>query len=263
MPRRGVILAACLVATSLLVGSAGAESVRQNAIVWNGAFVPGKLVWAGLQARPGGFAVVPAPGRPGWAGRFVVTPGASPISSGERAEVFRQSVEAAGNESFWSWSVYFPREFASNPNAAWNVFTQWHQTGPTGVQPFSFEVENKQGRETIRLRVWGGNPADPHRRAWSLGLLERQRWYDFALRVKWADDRSGLVQLWLNGRRVVSASGFPTLYAGQGVYLKQGFYRGPSNLTTTLYIAGTRQLASLDDLRALGASRPPRHFHDP
>lgn len=56
------------------------------------------------------------------------------------------------------------------------------------------------------------------------------------------------MQVWLNRKRVVSHTGLATLYGGEGVYLKQGFYRGPSSLTTAVYIADTRQLSSLDGL---------------
>ena len=190
------------------------------------------------------------------AARFLVRPGDVPIggSSGERAEVLKATGEAAGTVSLWGWSVYFPRGSASSPNSQWNVFTQWHQSGSDGVQPFSFEISNEQGREWLRLRVWGGNIDTPVRRAWILGRLERGHWYDFALRVRWAPDASGSVQVWLDRRTVVPETHTPTLYAGQSVYLKQGFYRAPSAVTSELFIADTRRGASLADIGITGAA---------
>jgi len=240
-----------------VVSATGASgSVSRATVLWDGGFAPNSMPW-NLQARPGSFAVVPAPGgRSGYAGRFEVRPGDSPIPSGERAEVWRPTMEFGGSESIWAWSVYFPAGFASNPNASWNVFTQWHHEGRTGPQPVSFEVQNRGGKEAIRLRVWGGDPVNPgSRHAWILAPLERNSWYDFVVRVRWADDATGAITVWLNGRRVVNAKGLATLYRDEGVYLKQGFYREASPLSTTVYIARTRQLSSLDGLR-IGGGRP-------
>jgi hypothetical protein len=39
----------------------------------------------------------------------------------------------------------------------------------------------------------------------------------------------------VNGRIRIPKTHLPTLYRGQGVYVKQGFYRAHSNLTTTIY----------------------------
>ena len=151
--------------------------------------------------------------------------------------------------------MLFPPEFRSNPNSTWNVFTQWHHSGTSGVSPVLFEVHNKSGHERLRFSVRGGDQARPQRRAWVLEPLVRGKWYEFVLRVRWAADRKGTVQLWVNARRVVSAVGLPTLYGGQSVYLKQGFYRAPSSLTTALYVAGTRQVDTLDGLVPSASSR--------
>ena len=218
-------------------------------LLWSGAFENGASSWTAVHAKDGGFTIVPAPGREGKAGRFVVRPGDVPIgTSGERAEVYVGTGESAGTESFWAWSAFFPRGSSSTLDTPWNVFTQWHQTRTGGVQPLSFEIENVRGREWIRLRVWGGKADSPAKRAWRLAPLVRGKWYDFAFRVRWAPDQSGLVQVWLNREPVAFASRIPTLYYDESVYLKQGFYRQSSNLTSEVYIAETRRGASLEDI---------------
>jgi Polysaccharide lyase len=243
-PMRGVV--AVMAALAVLV-TASAAIAGRTGLLWSGSFAHGASSWTGVQANAGDFTVVPAPaGRPGMAARFIVKPGDVPIgNSGERAEVFKSTDEQAGTQSYWAWSVYFPRGSSTSPGTSWNVFTQWHHTGPTGVQPFSFEVTNDGGREWLRLRVWGGNADHPVRRAWQLMPLVRGRWYDFALSVKWAPDSSGRLQVWIDHHQVVPATQTPTLYAGYGVYLKQGFYRSPSDVTTEVYIAGTRRGSTL------------------
>jgi hypothetical protein len=44
----------------------------------------------------------------------------------------------------------------------------------------------------------------------------------------------------VNGKVKVRAHA-ATLYKGQGVYVKQGFYRGPSSRTTTIYHDGMQR----------------------
>jgi hypothetical protein len=245
---RSVIATSAVLA--LLVTGTGAVASGSARLLWNGSFIYGVENWTNVQAADGGFAIVPAPaGRTGKAARFLIRPGDVPIgASGERAEVYKVTDEQPGTLSVWGWSVYFPRGASSSPNTSWNVFTQWHHNGSYGVQPLSFEITNKDGREWLRLRVWGGDPNSPMRRAWQLAPLERGRWYDLALRVRWAPDARGSVQVWLDRREVVRETLTATLYAGQGVYLKQGFYRAPSDVTSEVYIAGTRRGTSLADV---------------
>src|SRR5262245_12822916 len=135
-------------AVLVFVAVVSAASASGRGVLWDGSFDARASAWTGVQANDGGFSAVPAPGRPGTAGRFIVRPGDRPIgTSGERAEVFEDTGEHAGVQSFWAWSVFFPRGSATSPNTSWNVFTQWHQTVTGGVQPLSFEITNDKGRE--------------------------------------------------------------------------------------------------------------------
>ncbi len=252
-------VASALAAFSVLVLSlvtSGAGAAGSGKVIWSGDFAKGIDAWTAIQAKDGDFQVVPAPGRRGLAARFVVHPGDVPIgTSGERSEIYEQTDEQAGVESYWAWSVLFPVGSQTSPNTSWNVFTQWHQTVTGGVQPLSFEITNENGREWIRLRSWGGNVNAPVRRAWRLAPLVRGRWYDFGLRVRWAADNTGLLEVWLNGKEVVPETHTPTLYSGEGVYLKQGFYRLDSAVTSEVYIARTTRGTSL---AAIGVTARPR-----
>jgi Polysaccharide lyase len=85
-----------------------------------------------------------------------------------------------------------------------------------------------------------------------VAALRLDHWYDFVVHVRWSSKPSlGFVEVWIDGARVLPRIATPTLYEGQGAYLKQGFYRAPSPLTTTVYHAGTR----VSD-RRLGPPRP-------
>jgi polysaccharide lyase-like protein len=204
--------------------------------------------WTAVQAVSGGARIVRSPVRQGrYAARFVVRPGDDPIpSSGERAEVMAYTRETEGVESWWHWSTYFPTGFRAN-RGAWNVFTQWHQTGANCQEPVQFAVNNYLSPARLRLYLNTGslNLSTCHPgfiRAWNFAVLRRNRWYNFTFHVKWSSKGSvGFVQLWMNGRQVIRLTHVPTLYQGQGVYVKQGFYRGHSSRTTTIYHDGLRR----------------------
>lgn len=203
--------------------------------------------WTALQALPGRAAIVRSPTRQGrFAARFVVRPGDDPIgSTGERSEVFAFTGEGEGSNSWWAWSTYFPRGFRPNPGT-WNVFTQWHHTGPVCPPPVNFLVDGSARPARLLLHVRGGslNPVTCEAsfdRRWGFARLRRGRWYDFRFHVRWSSNPAGgLVALWVNGRRVLRRAGIPTLYPGQGVYVKQGFYRNDSGLVTAIVHDGLR-----------------------
>ncbi|HEY3106234.1 MAG TPA: polysaccharide lyase [Gaiellaceae bacterium] len=204
--------------------------------------------WSGVNAVSGGARIVTSPVRQGhYAARFVVRPGDDPLNaSGERAEAYYYTNESEGKESWWTWSTYFPSAFRPN-KGAWNVFTQWHQTAHMCPPPIAFEVNNYVSPPKLRLHLYGGSLnlstcAAGYTRTWNFATLRRGHWYRFIFHVKWSASRSiGFVQLWVNGTLRIPKTHIPTLYKGQGVSIRQGFYRGRSSLTTTIYHDGLRR----------------------
>ena len=202
--------------------------------------------WTSKQALPGRIDIVPSPVRQGqFASRFTVKPGDDPVSGGERAELMYWSHERAGKTSWWRWSTYFPRGFHPN-GGAWNIFTQWHQTGDKCSPPVRFMVDKYMSPPRLRLDVWGGrlntNTCVPqYRHSWFLGTLHRNRWYKFEVKFKWSPSKShGFVRVTVNGKVRVRKH-TATLYRGMGVYLKQGFYRGASSKKTTIIHDGMQR----------------------
>jgi hypothetical protein len=203
--------------------------------------------WAGIQAAPGRIRVVPSPVRQGhFAAKFTVKPGDHPVSGGERAEVWWNSHEHEGTESWWRWSTLFPKGFHPN-RGYWNFFTQWHHTGTTCMPPVSFTIANPAPPAKLRLQIWGGrlntSTCSPqYQHLWNIGKLRRHHWYRFVFHVKWSSYPSkGFVSLRVNGHTRVPKTHLATLYRGYGVYVKQGFYRGESLKTTTLYHDGLQR----------------------
>ena len=210
-------------------------------------FESGSLTqWSSVEAAaPGRISIVHRPVRQGqFASRFIVKPGDHPVSGGERAEVYWSSKETAGETSWWRWSTFFPTAF--HPNlGGWNIFTQWHHTGPDCTSPIHFQVRHFRHRSRLELQVWGGrlsSSCEPqYKRLWTLGRLHRNRWYNFVVKFRWsATPARGRVLVRVNGKVKVRAHA-ATLYKGQGVYVKQGFYRGPSSRTTTIYHDGMQR----------------------
>jgi Polysaccharide lyase len=153
--------------------------------------------------------------------RCEVDQGDNPIqASGNRNELVYVGEEyepevAQGSEYYYSWSTLFDESFPSANT--WQLFTQWHHTGLTGSPPVEFYVFG----EELRMRVGGELASD----VWS-APLQRGVWNDFILHVKWsADPNVGFVELYHDGQVVVPRKSMATMYAGQGVYLKQGLYR--------------------------------------
>ncbi len=74
--------------------------------------------------------------------------------------------------------------------------------------------------------------------------LLRGRWYDFVFGVRWsANPRVGWIELAVDGRVVIALTHTATLYRGQGVYFKQGFYRAPYAGVSRVYQGGITRFA--------------------
>jgi Polysaccharide lyase len=227
---------------ALTAGEASAQILKRL------DFETGSLAqWSSVQAAaPGRVSIVHSPVRQGeFASRFIVKPGDHPVPGGERAEVFWDSRERAGETSWWRWSTFFPSGF--HPNlGGWNIFTQWHQSGPSCTSPVHFQVRHFRHRSRLELQVWGGrlntSSCEPqYKRLWTLGRLHKNRWYRFEVMFRWSASKAhGRVLVRVNGKVKVRAHA-ATLYKGQSVYVKQGFYRGPSSKTSTIFLDGMQR----------------------
>jgi hypothetical protein len=231
-------------------------------ILWRGGFETGNFSeWDALQAVPGGAGVVSTRVRDGaYAARFEVGPGDNPLpcACGERAELVERTGETPGTVSSWAWSVYFPAEFAVKSGGR-IVFTQWHDYDaglPGHPAPVVLRVLSVNGEERFSLGVRGGPVTNPVARDWTLGRVERGRWYDLVARLRWASDGSGYVQLMIDGTWVVPRTYTPTLFAenaAKGVYLKQGLYRATAwSQTSVAYLDATRRGRYLSDVLSTG-----------
>jgi len=248
-----VVLLACL--------ATFADTARAD-ISWRGNYETGSFgQWnLGVQQLQGPATIVRDHVREGdYAARFEVRPKTDlTVPGGDRSEALTITGEVAGTESWWAWSTYFDTDFNPNPDSAWNAFTQWHHTGPTGQSNVTFMVDTASSPWNIQINAFGGKQ-DQNKQVFPLADFQRNVWYDFIFHVRWAPDNTGFVEVWLNGTQVVPLTYRPTTYAGEGVYLKQGLYRGESRLTSVVYHDGMRRGTSFADV-AQGASAPSVSF---
>jgi hypothetical protein len=130
-----------------------------------------------------------------------------------------------GREQWWAHSFYLPSDFVI---PTWHnyVFFDFHNTNTGGGQA-NFHVLNRNG--VLTFQGYGGvtqgnEPVNPF--SAPIGPIQKNVWYDFVYHVKWSSGSDGYFDAWVNGVQKLSHRG-PTLYAGQGVYLKLANYHVP------------------------------------
>jgi len=163
-----------------------------------------------------------------------------------------------GSEDWWAHSIKFPNDFA--PGNAWYVAGGFHNTSNDGVGQGNVNIDCARWAEggVLGLRGYGGDISQTDSRAPDyeavIGAITRNIWYDFVYHVRWSAT-SGFFDAWVNGKRYISYQG-PTLYVGQGVYLKLANYRQTDGLASSLIhdrvvIGKTWQSVSLTPLEGL------------
>jgi hypothetical protein len=189
--------------------------------------------------------------------RLTTLPGDDDIAGSGRAERADLALSpqatgcAEGAEQWWSHALLFPDDYTL-PVATradpwpWGVMFDFHQTGSEGQA--NFEVEVAGNPPGLRLAISGGPvvsngaPGSPTRR-WPLGPIVRNHWYEFVYHVRWSAGAAGFFDAWLDGRQVLTYRG-PTLYSGQGCYLKLANYHTPTGTAVSVVHARLRRGAT-------------------
>ena len=135
-----------------------------------------------------------------------------------------------GAEQWWSHSILFPDGYVVPPAGStwnWGIVFDFHHTGSTG-QP-NFEIVSLP----TGLYFWGAggltevnSPGDPGFFQAPIGPVVKNVWYNFVYHVKWSSGSDGFFKAWVNGVLKLDHVG-PTLYAGEGCYLKLANYHTP------------------------------------
>jgi hypothetical protein len=217
--------------------------------------------WRGSQGPRAAFKIVRRPRVEGrCAGAIKVGPWAlgGLVNSQADGAAWYENPAPYGTEGHSVWqhfSVRFSPGFRATPGE-WNMFIEWHDD--TGWQRFpqiSFEYANliwmirtppriERGAR-IGMRIMGGLAVAPHTVHVNGPFLRAGHWYDFLAHTVWSPDpRKGLVEWWLDGKRLY-AHHVATLYTRPDgsvstVYFVEDNYRLHAAWDSTIYFDGTR-----------------------
>jgi hypothetical protein len=142
-----------------------------------------------------------------------------------------------GMEHWWAHSILFPDDYVDPPEstaASWNfgIVADFHNT-TNGAGQANFQVNAMPAtaiasdRPTgLSFKVSHGDQTSPTEATYPIGPVIRNQWYNFVYHVKWSSGSDGYFDAWVNGVQKMAYRG-PTLYPGQGVYLKLANYHTP------------------------------------
>lgn len=142
-----------------------------------------------------------------------------------------------GREHWWAHSILFPSDYVDPPMSTdstwtWGVVFDFHNSSPGGGQA-NFQINAWPSTALYSDRPTGlgfqiayGSQSSPVVQRFPIGPVVRNAWYDFVYHVKWSSASDGFFDAWVNGVKLMDYSG-PTLYPGQGCYLKLANYHTP------------------------------------
>jgi len=141
-----------------------------------------------------------------------------------------------GKEHWWSHVVRFPDDYMELPRSeqggSWNtgLVMCFHNTADQGgqanaqLQAMPATAISPDRPIGLHFQVSGGDPANPKVGQYPIGPIVRNRWLAFEYRMRWSAGSGGFIDGWLDGVQFMAHKG-PTLYTGQGAYLKLANYR--------------------------------------
>lgn len=141
-----------------------------------------------------------------------------------------------GHEAWWAHSIFFPDTFQA-PTWQSYVVADFHNT-VNGPGQANFMVNHRRQLDPVTLQEdvtkpgilqfsgYGGDANGAGHYSADIGQVLKNVWYDFLYHVRWSSGPDGIFDAWVNGVQKLQRRG-PTLYAGQGVYLKLANYHNP------------------------------------
>lgn len=137
-----------------------------------------------------------------------------------------------GHEAWWAHSIYLPDNWQA-PTWHSYVLFDFHNTTPGPGQAnmmVNFRRRGDADPGILQFSEYGGDVNTAGHYAADIGTeavpVEKNIYYNFLYHVRWSSSSDGFFDAWVNGVRKLSHQG-PTLYAGQGVYLKLANYHNP------------------------------------
>lgn len=191
-------------------------------------------------SKPYSYNVVSAPGHPVREGRksfrFELRNGDCAAedcrTDRERVERWERGSSKVGQEYWYSYSIYLDPSF--KPASGISTILGQFKQEPVGPQIASLEAEH--GRLVFLMK----NVATKQDRG---DLLidkpiaslssARGRWIDLAFHVKWAADKNGLMEVYVDGKRKISFVGRTAYTKRDLITFRFGIYRGHVSRVTS------------------------------
>lgn len=170
--------------------------------------------------------------------RFEVRSTDAPTSGSIRSEIALDS-DPLNQERWYGFSIYL-KDWVDD-DAGESVF-QWAPDNTSGSSSMALLASG--GRFTYVTNNGGSNNVFA-----DMGPVISNKWTDFVIRIKWATDTSGLLQVWMNGNLVINRSGVKTTTVNS--YFKAGINKfGWSNQSSAV----TQRVIYFDEVRIGNAS---------
>jgi hypothetical protein len=142
-----------------------------------------------------------------------------------------------GKEHWWAHSILFPDDYVDPPESTastwnWGALGGFHNTtngagqGNLTLMAMPATAIASDRPTGLSFQIAYGNQSSPTTQTFPIGPVVRNQWYNFVYHVKWTSGADGFFDAWVNGVQMMAYRG-PTLYPGQGVYLKLGNYHTP------------------------------------
>jgi hypothetical protein len=155
-----------------------------------------------------------------------------------RTEVRPLTPDPIKQMDYWyGFSIFLPKDYVADP--VWQVVAQFHDnpdnTAENGRNPIlSFWVQNGvwtiasiSDSKAATVKDAKGKFVYEGFRKYALGAYDVGVWTDWVVHVKWSYLDDGVLEIWQNGKLVVSQLNSPNCYNDQVMpYFKMGLYMG-------------------------------------
>jgi hypothetical protein len=136
-----------------------------------------------------------------------------PQTSGSIRSELVQDVEGIGTERWYGFNLFL--ENWVDDNAGEHVF-QWHPDNGTGSATAALWTSG--GRFVYQTNTEGNTSDNEYM---DLGPVISNQWVAWVIHVKWANDNTGIMQVWKNGSLVIDRKNTKTA-PPEGAYFKLG-----------------------------------------
>ena len=140
-----------------------------------------------------------------------------------------------GDEVWYGFSIYLPNNHKMAD--VWETVAQWHhrvdnwQRNTRRYGP-PLKLGFHKGRWRVVVR-WDGDPEPTSgvgrldgTNAWDLNQPKTGGWTDWVFRVRWSFRGDGILEVWQDGKKVISRNGPNGYNSSLAPYFKMGVYNG-------------------------------------